>query len=372
MKDNPKIAIVHDWLTGMRGGEKALEVLCELYPDATLFTLVHKKGSVSETIERMRIETSMIQKMPGGIEHYQHYLPLYPAAVKNFNLREYDLVISSSHAAAKAVTVRRGAVHICYCYTPMRYIWDQYDQYFGKDKAPLYIRMTMKMIVGYLREWDKRTAQHVGHFIAISTNVQERIQRIYNREAFVIYPPVDINRFKVEKTNKGFYLIVAALVPYKRVDIAVRAFTKLNQELVVIGKGSELKDLQSIAGKTIKILGWVDDNELARYYAECKAFVFPGEEDFGIVPVEAMASGKPVIAYGKGGLLETVVEGRTGIFFHEQTPESLIAAVQKFQTMNLDPEVIRSHAVQFDRAIFKKRMESFIRERWEERKSIPK
>ena len=369
MKSNPNIALVHDWLTGMRGGEKVLEVLCELFPDATLFTLVHKQGSVSPTIEKMKIKTSFLQHVPGGKEHYQHFLPLYPAAAKNLNLHDFDLVISSSHAAAKAVTVRPDALHICYCHTPMRYIWDQYEQYFGKENAPLYMRLAVRMILGYLREWDKRTARRVNHFIANSMNVQERIKRIYQRDSFVIYPPVDANRFIVDRGNKGYYLIVSALVPYKRVDVAVRAFAGLNDKLVVIGQGAELAKLKAVAKDNVTFIGWAGNDELSRYYAECKALIFPGEEDFGIVPLEAMASGKPVIAFGKGGLLETVAEGKTGVFFHEQTPESLREALKESESMQFDPEVIHSHAIQFDRSIFKKRMETYIRERWEEWKS---
>ena len=367
MTGNPKIALVHDWLSGMRGGEKVLEVLCELFPDATLFTLVHRKGSVSQTIEWMKIKTSFIQHLPMGQTHYQHYLPFYPAAAKNLNLRGFDLVISSSHAAAKAVTVSPGALHICYCHTPMRYIWDQYEQYFGKGQAPFPVRVAMKMILGYLREWDKRTANNVNYFIANSHNVQERIKRIYGRDSFVIYPPVNLSQYPESHGDKGYYLIVSALVPYKRVDIAVEAFNQRNDKLLIIGKGPELTRLQAMAKNNITFIGWAGDEELVQYYAGCKGLVFPGVEDFGIVPLEAMASGKAVIALARGGLLETVVDGKTGVFFNDQSTGSLNEALQKFESINFDPAQIRGHAMQFDRAIFKKRIESYIRERWEER-----
>lgn len=344
----------------MRGGEKVLEVLCELFPDATLFTLVHREGALSPTIERMKIVTSFIQKLPFGKSAYQRYLPLFPAAVGRLDVQDFDVVISSSHAAAKGVRVRSDALHVCYCYTPMRYIWDQYDEYFGPGRSSLTNRLAMKMFVNYLRRWDRRTARDVDHFVAISQNVRERIRRIYDRDATVIYPPVDVARYKVSGKDEGYFLIVSALVPYKRVDLAVEAFNRLGERLVIIGTGAERKKLQSIAGKNIEFLGWVDDQYLPSYFERCRALIFPGEEDFGIVPVEAMATGKPVIAFAKGGALETVVDGTTGILFRERTAESLEHAVRGLGKSAFNPDSIRSHAQQFDRAIFKERIRQFI------------
>ena len=363
---NPKqIAIVHDWLISMRGGEKVLEVLCELFPEATLFTLVHRDGSLSASIERMKITTSFIQNMPFGRNHYRHFLPLYPTAVRQFDLRDFDLVISSSHAAAKGVRVRKDALHICYCHTPMRYIWDQYEEYFGNGRASPLVRSAMKLFLGSLRRWDVETAEGVDYFIANSCNVQERIMRIYGRESIVIHPPVDVNRFFTSNKDDGYFLIVSALVPYKRTDVAVEAFNRLGEKLIIIGTGSERKKLQSLAKSNIEFRGWVGDEELPSYYAGCRALVFPGVEDFGIVPVEAMASGKPVIAYALGGALETVVEGTTGIFFREQNAMSLEQAIKELAKGNFCPDIIRQHTLQFDRQIFKERMQCFIQEKWD-------
>lgn len=360
MKTDKKIALIHDWLTGMRGGEKVLEVLCELFPDATLFTLVHKKGSVSPTIENMKIRTSIIQLFPSSESRYQYYLPLMPFAIERFNLNEFDLVISSSHAVAKGVRVRKDAIHICYCHTPMRYIWDQYENYFGKGKSNFPARMAMRFFKNYLQRWDIESSIGVNYFIANSKNVQERIKRIYNRDSEVIYPPVETSRFKVSTRDDGYFLIVSALVPYKRIDLAVEAFNEIGERLVIVGVGSELEKLKNSAKPNIEFHGWVSDEKLADYYTDCKALIFPGEEDFGIVPLETMASGKPVIAFAKGGALETVVENQTGIFFKEQNKESLIDAVRRFSSEMFNPNEIHRHALGFDKKIFKDKIQTYI------------
>jgi glycosyltransferase involved in cell wall biosynthesis len=364
MSDPTKIAIVHDWLVGMRGGEKVLEVLCELYPGATLFTLVHRKGRLSPAIEGMKIVTSFLQDMPLGKMHYRHYLPLFPLAMRQLDLSDFDLVISSSHAAAKAARAPEGSVHICYCHTPMRYIWDQYDQYFGRDRASLPTRIGAALFRNYLRNWDVATAEGVDYFIANSENVRKRIQRIYGRDSDVIYPPVDTARFASTAANHEYYLMVSALVNYKRVDTAIEAFNRLGLPLRIVGTGEQLKYLKTIAKSNVTFLGWKSDDDLPALFGNCKALVFPGEEDFGIVPVEAMASGRPVIAFGEGGLLETVVEGKTGIFFHEQTAESLAAAVKRMETMKFDETTIRDHALQFDRSVFKKKISDYVEQKW--------
>jgi glycosyltransferase involved in cell wall biosynthesis len=367
MSSPTKIAIVHDWLVGMRGGEKVLEVLCELYPQATIFTLVHRKGHLSPRIEGMKIVTSFLQDMPLGKVHYRHYLPLFPLAIRQLNLSGFDLVISSSHAAAKAARAPKGSLHICYCHTPMRYIWDQYDQYFGKDRASLTTRIGAALFRNYLRNWDVATAKRVDFFIANSQNVRRRIQRIYGRDSDVIFPPVDTGRFQSHAAGRDFYLVVSALVKYKRVDIAVEAFNTLGLPLMIAGSGEQLKSLKAAAKPNISFLGWKSDEELASLFGNCKALVFPGEEDFGIVPVEAMAAGRPVVAFGAGGLLETVVEGTTGTFFGEQTAESLAAAVKRMETMAFDEAAIRSHARQFDRTVFKKKIADYIDLKWRAR-----
>jgi len=359
-----KIAIVHDWLTGMRGGEKVLEVMCELFPDAILFTLVHNKGSVSPTIEKMKIKTSIIQHLPKSSSRYQYYLPLMPFAVESFDLSEYDIVISSSHAVAKGVKVRKDALHICYCHTPMRYIWDQYENYFGKDNSGLLTRTTIRFFRPHLQRWDVESSNRVNYFIANSKNVQERIKRIYNRDSVVICPPVEASRFEASTKDNRYFLIVSALVPYKRIDIAVEAFNELGEKLIIVGIGSEMEKLKKIAKPNIEFHGWASDEKIAEYYSGCRALIFPGEEDFGIVPLEAMSSGKPVIAYAKGGALETVVENQTGIFFKDQNKESLIDAVKRFDSNKFDVEQIHRHALEFERTIFKDRLKEYFSEKF--------
>jgi glycosyltransferase involved in cell wall biosynthesis len=354
------VAIVHDWLVGMRGGEKVLEVLCELFPGAAIFTLVHNRGSVAQAIERFPIRTSILQHIPFGRSHYRYFLPLFPAAVRGLETRGFRYVISSSHAAAKGVGIGRGAVHVCYCHTPMRYIWDQYSNYFGPGRAPLPVRAAMGAMVGSLRKWDVATSASVGHFIANSRAVQERIKRLYNRDSTVIHPPVDLGRFEESRLAGEYYLVVSALVPYKRIDVAVRAFAECSERLVVVGAGPEEKRLRSIAGTNVEFKGWVPDAALAECYARSKALIFPGEEDFGIAPVEAMACGKPVIAYARGGALETVIEGRTGVFFGEQTPASLLEAVRRFERLSFDGGSIRTHARQFGRDLCKERLGKYF------------
>lgn len=360
MKSKLKIALVHDWLTGMRGGEKVLEVLCELFPDATLFTLVHNKGSVSPAIENLKIQTSIIQHLPKSVSRYQYYLPLMPFAIERFDMRDYDVIISSSHAVAKGVKVRKNAIHICYCHTPMRYIWDQYENYFGKTQSGLATRTAMNLVRRYLQKWDVKSSSRVNYFIANSKNVQERILRIYNRKSDVIYPPVETSRFKVSQNDGEYFLIVSALVPYKRIDIAADAFNEIGERLVIVGVGSELDKLKKSAKPNIEFHGWASDEKLAVYYANCKALIFPGEEDFGIVPLEAMASGRPVIAFAKGGALETVVENQTGIFFKDQNKESLVDAVKRFDIKKFNPNDIQLHALKFDRKIFKEKLKTYI------------
>jgi glycosyltransferase involved in cell wall biosynthesis len=359
-----KVALVHDWLTGMRGGEKILEVFCELFPDATIFSTIHNKGVMSPAIERMKIKTSFIQHLPLKTTKYRHYLPLMPAAIDALNFSEYDFILSTSVAIAKAAKPRRDAVHICYCNTPMRYIWDQYDEYFGNRRASYITRTAMALVVPYLRRWDIHTSDRVHYFIANSHNVAERILRIYNRSSDVIYPPVNTDLFTVSHKDDGYYLIVSALVPYKRVDLAIEAFNQFGEQLLVVGSGPEMEKLKKMSKKNIEFLGWQSDEHLTRLYAGCRALIFPGVEDFGIVPLEAMASGKPVVAYAKGGALETIVgdgDSPTGIFFHHQTVEALVDAVKASSCLKFDPYAIRRHAEKFDRKEFKRQIVEYVK-----------
>lgn len=361
-----KVALIHDWLNGMRGGEKVLEVLCELLPDADIFTLFHEPANVSTTINAHKITTSFIQAMPWATKKYRWYLPLFPKAIERFDLAEYEVVISISHCVAKGVIPSQNATHICYCLTPMRYIWDLYDQYFPKNRVFSFKRWAMALVVEYLRTWDINSSSKVDKFIAISHNINRKIQRYYHREAEVIYPPVDSNFFAPDDSapyeNEDYYLIASAFVPYKRLDIAISAFNETGKRLIIVGRGPEEESVRKGAKSNIEFTGWVSDERLLGLYRKCKALVFPGEEDFGIVPLEAQSCGKPVIAFGKGGALETVVDGETGVFFQEQTAQCLNRAIERLESVELVPERIRDQAKKFDRKFFKESLKNYLSE----------
>jgi len=360
--ETQNVAIVHDWLTGTRGGERILEALCELFPSATVFTLLHVPGSVSGRIEKNPIRTSFVQHLPCVRKHYRLYLPLFPRAIESLDLSGFDLVISVSHCVAKAAIAPKGALSVCISLTPMRYAWDQLDTYFPPERP--FNKLLVRPILKRLRIWDTKTTDRVHHFVAISNFVAKRIEQYYGRESEVIYPPVDVSRFTVDPDNvEDYYLIVSAFAPYKRLDIAVEAFKGLDATLKIIGKGQEEKRLKTIAPPNVEFLGSLPDAEVAVHLSRCKALLFCGVEDFGIVPLEAQASGRPVIAYGAGGVLETIQDGRTGVLFHEQTPESLIDAVHRAEKTRLDPEKLRQSAERFDVAIFKRRILEFISEK---------
>ena len=368
-----RVALVHDWLTGMRGGERCLEVFCELFPDADLFTLLHVPGAVTPVIERRRVVTSFIQRMPDAARSYRRYLPLFPLAVSRFDLEGYNLILSTSHAVAKGVRVPTGALHVCYCFTPMRYVWDLYPDYFG-DSAGRLTRAVMPPVAAALRRWDRRTASGVHHFVAISRFVADRIHRVYGRASDVIYPPVDVARFRIEEPTGDFYLVVSALTPYKRIDLAVEAATRLGRRLLVVGSGPEARRLGARAGGGVEFLGWRDDARVADLYARCRALIFPTVEDFGITPLEAMASGRPVIALGQGGALETVVppgsdDPPTGLFFAPQTSEALIEGIGAFEAApgRFEPKQLRRRAEAFDRPLFKERVKAYLEARLAER-----
>jgi glycosyltransferase involved in cell wall biosynthesis len=364
-----RVAIVHEWFTGMRGGEKCVEALCEVFPDADIYALLCVPGTVSPVIERAVAGTSFVQHLPAAATQYRRYLPLFPLAVRQFDLRGYDLVISSNHCVAKGARVPPDALHICYCYTPMRYIWNQYQEYFGKGRAGLLTRSAMRLFVGPLRRWDIATAAHPRHFVAISENVRTRIREIYGRESDLIYPPVDTSLFTLSDRDDGYYLIVSALVPYKAVDLAIEAFNRSGDRLVIVGEGPDAPRLRKLAGPGVTFEGWQREGSLREYYAGCRAVIFPGEEDFGIVPLEAMATGKPVLAFGRGGGLETVVDRaglRTGVLFGEQTVDSLLSGLETLKQAQFDPSRLREHALTFDRELYKRRMKEYCLRRWDE------
>jgi glycosyltransferase involved in cell wall biosynthesis len=350
----PRLAIVHDWLTGMRGGEKVLEAVCELYPEADLFTLLHVPGSVSPVIERHRITTSFIQHLPFAARLYRHYLPLFPIAVGRINLDGYDAVLSISHCVAKSVIVKKPARHLCYCLTPMRYAWDQFGAYFGPDRVGRAGRAILRPVLGGLARWDARTAARVDRFVAISDYVAARIAKYYNRQASVIYPPVDTGYFVAAGGVRGAHaLVVSALVPYKRIDAAIEGCRLAGVPLRVVGDGPELGRLRRLAGPAVTFLGRVPDADIRREYGDAAAVLLPGVEDFGIVPLEAQACGTPVVAVADGGALETVIDGVTGTLVRGEGPEPLAEGIRRTLSMDLDRATIRAHAVRFGRDRFK-------------------
>ena len=353
-----RVALIHDWLTGMRGGEKVLETLCSLFPTAEIYTLFHFKGSVSHIIERHTIRASFLQKFPFTKRHYRSYLPLFPLAIESFNLEGYDLIISTSHCVAKGIIPNPEAIHISYCFTPMRYIWDRRADYFGS--AGRLKGSMIQAVLHYLRQWDTASVGRTHQFVAISQFVRNRIQTYYGRESQVIYPPVDCQRFHLSDKKGDYFLLISAFAPYKRIDQAILAFNRLGHRLVIVGSGQEEKKLKKIAKKNIEFLGWSDDTTLRNLYAGCRALIFPGVEDFGLVPVEAQASGRPVIAYGRGGVLESVIpyvssdQPGTGIFYEVQSPSAIVNAVKAFEKIedHFDPDWIRKNAMRFDRERF--------------------
>ena len=357
-----RCALVHDWLTGMRGGEKCLEVFCELLPHADLYTLLHIEGRMSDAIEAMDIQTSFVQHLPFVESKYRHYLPIFPRAIERFDFSEYDLIFSSSHCVAKGAIPRADARHICYCYSPMRYVWYMFDAYFGEHRIGRLKRALIGKFAARLREWDRRTCDRVDQFIAISEHVRKRIQRNYGRDADVIHPPVDCSFFRPVGDPRDYYLVASAFAPYKRIDLAVETFNELGKPLKVIGKGQDEKRLRALAGPNIEFLGAVSDEELREAYSKCRAFIFPPEEDFGIMPIEAMACGRPVIAYGVGGALETVTE-ETGVFFLDQSVPALKKAIEEFERRESEfkPDAARTQAMTFDRPVFKQKVADYLR-----------
>ena len=359
-----KVALVHDWLTGMRGGEKVLEVLCELYPDADIHTLFHLRGSVSPSIERHLVTTSFLQRLPLARTQYRRFLPLFPFAIEQFDLDDYDLVVSSSHCAAKGAMRPGRARHICYCHSPMRYGWDQFDAYFGPARVgPMVSRWFYRPLLAGLARWDASTTGRVDRFVANSKHVAARIRRYYNREATVVYPPVDTVFYHPAAVSpESHFLIVSAFVPYKRIDLAIEACRRTGARLRIVGDGPDRGKLEQIAGSDVAFLGRLTDEEVRDEYRRALAVILPGEEDFGIVPVEAQACGRPVVAFGRGGALETVTDGETGVLFAETTVESLAAALVRIATMPFDAGRMRAHAEQFSRDRHRHAMQAIINE----------
>ncbi len=371
-----RVALVHDWLTGMRGGEKVLEIFARLFPDAPIYTLVHDRGSVSADIESHRIITSPLQRVPGAIARYRHFLPVMPWLIDHLRIEPVDLVLSCSSCVAKSAIAPAGAIHASYILSPMRYIYDRYDDYFAPHRASLPTRLAMKSVRSRLQRWDRATSRRADSMVAISSFIAERIRHVYGRESSIIFPPVNTDRFRpITSSPDDYYLMVTALVPYKNVDLAVEAFRSLDRRLVVAGSGPMLARLRQAAPKNVEFLGWVDDDQIPELVARCRAFLMPNVEDFGIAPIEAMAAGRPVIALGEGGVLDTIRDldrqqhapsfstgGPTGLFFDQPTPRALADAIQRFEQNehHFQPEEISDWARCFGEERFQQEILTWI------------
>ncbi len=365
-----KVALVHDYLNQMGGAERVVMAFHDIFPDAPVYTSIYDPQRVDPAFQKMDIRTSFMQKLPLVTKHHQPYLPFYPFAMENLDLRGYDLVLSSSSAFGKGVITRPETMHICYCHTPMRWCWN-YDEYVEREHLGKIARSILPFMITGLRVWDQTSAMRVDHFIANSPVVAERIKKYYRREAAYIPPPVDASRFSFDPASvpEDYFLVLSRLVPYKRIDLAIQACNQLQLPLVIIGGGRDLDRLKQMAGPTIRFMGRLSDEEVIYYITHCRAFLFPGEEDFGITPLEAQACGRPVIAYGAGGALASIVDGITGVFFQEQTVESLAAALSSFSECVFDPHVIHNHALEFDTPLFRRRILQFIEAKLSEGKA---
>ncbi len=362
---NLRVALVQDWLTGMRGGEKVLEAACDIFPEADIFTLVCVPENISDKIRKHRIETSFIQSFPFARRKHQVYFPMFPAAIEKFELGDYDLVVSTSHCVAKGVLTRPHSLHVCYCHTPMRYAWDFRNLYIDRTRPHWLASAVLPFLLERLRTWDEASAHRVDCFVANSHNVRRRIAKYYRRQAQVLHPPADLSRFRIDPERKPeYYLLVSAMVPYKRDDLAVKVLAERGAPFVVVGNGPERSRLEKIARGKGEFRGRLDAGELVRAFQGARALLYPGEEDFGITPVEANACGRPVIAYGAGGVLESQAEGETVVFFREQTEQALHAAFDEFEKGEWDTRKIRKHAKVFDLPQFRTRLESHVRESW--------
>ena len=360
-----RVALVHDWLTGMRGGEKVLEAIAELYPAAAIYTLLHVKGSVSAELERHPQRQSFVQWLPASARHYRQYLPLFPAAIEQFDFDGFDLVISTSHCAAKSVVVPGRTRHLCYCHSPMRYAWDQFDAYFGEAQVGRTRSALLRPVLARLARWDRDTAGRVDRYVANSHYVAGRIRRYYNRGSDVVYPPIDTMFYRPDAAAQPepLFLAVSALVPYKRLDLAIGAAARTKMPLTIVGRGPEegrLKQVAEATGASVRFTGWLTDEEIRTLYQRCRAAIMPGVEDFGMVPVEAQACGRPVIALAEGGALESVVDGVTGILVEEATVDAFATAMADCSTRTFDSAVIRRHAESFGKDRFQNEIRQII------------
>ena len=354
-----KVALVHDWLNQIGGAEAVLEALVELFPGAPIYTSIYWPEAMPPAYRGWEIRTTWLDRLPGIHRRHQPYLPLYPLAFGGLTVRGYDLVISNKSAFCFGARTLLEARHLCYCLTPTRFVWD-YDTYVEGEQIGRAARLLARLLVGRLRRWERAAAGRVTAFAAISTEIQGRIERFYGRNSTVIHPPVNTGRFAPAGSHDDYFLIVSRLIPYKRIDLAVRAFSELGMPLWVAGSGRDRARLEAMAGPSVRFLGRVPDEALPGLYARCRGYILPGLEDFAIAPVEAMAAGRPVIAYARGGTLDTVIDGVTGTFFYEPTAASLAEAVRRFDTLSFDPAAIRAHAQQFDTSAFKAQIGAWV------------
>jgi glycosyltransferase involved in cell wall biosynthesis len=359
----PRVAIVHDYLNQWGGAERVLEELRAVWPDAPVFVSIYDRERMPAAYREWTIRTTFMQRLPGILRNHQPYLPLYPLAFARLDLRGYDLIVSSSSAFAKNIHPTPGALHVCYCHSPMRFAWNAAD-YARREKLGSPVRAALGPLLRVIRRWDERGTRRVDHLIANSATVAERIGRYYGREAVVIHPPVRTDIPAAESEPDDFFLVVTRLVPYKRLDIVVEAFNRLGLPLRIVGQGRDRAELERRAGPNIRFLGGVSDEEKNHLYARCRATIFPAEDDFGIAQVEAQSAGRPVIAFRAGGATETVRDGVTGVFFDAQTPEALMAAVGRLAEMRFDPATIRAHARTFDATVFRRNIAAYVDECW--------
>lgn len=362
-----KIAIAYDYMLQMGGGERVIRALHEIFPEAPIYTTVFSPESMPDDFAEMDIRTSFIDRLPLSHRKFELYIPLYAFAMEQFDFREYDVVLSVSTMVAKGVVTGPRTCHVSLCFTPMRWAWDLYHDYLSELKDNRLVRWAFRFWTHYYRIWDVASASRVSYFIAGSDVAASRIRKHYGREGDVIHPPVDTSHFRPNgEQPEDFYLVVSRLVYAKRIDVVIRAFAETNRRLVVIGEGERLPHFKKSATPNIEFLGFQPDEVVRDFYARCKALVFPGEEDFGLTPVEAQACGRPVVAYAAGGSLETIQDGETGVFFHSQTPEALLEAIERFEALDFDPERIRANAERFDSTVFAERIRGFVEAKHEE------
>ncbi len=361
-----KTALVHDWMNQIGGAEDVLETLVDLYPGRPIYTSLYRRKKMPPHWQNWDIRTSFIDRLPFARKNQQLYFPLYPIAFEHFDFRDYDLVISNKSGFCHGILTGPETLHICYCLTPTRYVW-RYHQYAEQENLGSVTRSLLTPFLTNLRMWDRLAADRVDYFIAISEEVRRRIAKIYHRDSVIIHPPVDVQRFEPSDCVEDYYLFVGRLVPYRRLDLLIEAFNKLARPLLIAGTGRDRERLEALAGPTITFLGYVPDDQLPDLFARCRAFLFPGEEDFGIAPIQAMAAGRPVIAYAGGGSLETVRHGETGWLFTEQSAAAIMTAVEAMDDLNVDGRLIRQHAQQFDTSVFKQKMQTFVEQKMTER-----